>query len=124
MTKVGITGEDIRGRLLDQITHAENVVYACQKNDTTLLTFARDTIQLNKIAMENPLEGYTFPPTHGQVPLLEDLNDDQLIYNFRIMCQVMHAEISIMRALNQFSTGSYFKAAYNINRSYKGNSTI
>jgi hypothetical protein len=120
MTKVGINGADVRDVILDQITEAENVIGLNAKNDSTLLAFAKETMQLNKQAIESPTEGYTFPPTHGVVPLLENLTEDQLIYNFRILCNIMYAELYIMRALNQFSTGSYLKAAYNIRKSYKG----
>ncbi|KAL0483630.1 tetratricopeptide repeat protein [Acrasis kona] len=119
LSRSNITGEDdLRANALKQLLAAETLLESHEKDDSHILSFAKDTARINKTAVQPLVEGYTFPPTEGAVPALDDMTDAQLIRNFRLLAQVMHAEIYVIKATLQYYASSMLKAANNIRKGY------
>jgi hypothetical protein len=106
------------GDVLQHIVRAEASLANAEKSNETILAFAEHTMQLNAAAVENPVEGYSFPQTPASEVKLELLTDDQLIHNFRIVCRMVSAELLLMRGIAQVMVGSYLKSVYNIRTGY------
>ncbi|KAL0484778.1 tetratricopeptide-repeat protein [Acrasis kona] len=115
-----ITGENhLRVDAKKQLEMTESLLDNHERDDNQILGFAKDTIRLNRLAITTIVEGYRFPPNEGAVPLLDDLDDAQLIYNFRILVHAMRAEIAVSKAMLHYYASSLLKSAYYIRKGYK-----
>jgi len=105
--------------MLEDLNRADEVLSSVYRlSDYDILELAKRTIQMNKQAYENPVQGYTSPPLNAYE--LENLSEKQLLENFRLDIETAQAEVSMQRGIVQFQNNSFLRGAYNLRKGWKG----
>ncbi|KAL0476936.1 ttc39a [Acrasis kona] len=108
---------------LQLIEDATKLAEKIEKSTASILELAHSTIELNKNALNNPVEGYIFSEIQNvdqEKSLILEFQDDVLIENFKLNIQVCQCELFLMKTYLQFLSGSYLKAAYNMRNAFLG----
>jgi hypothetical protein len=119
LIKNNITGHtSVKEAMLEDLNKADEVISAASRlSDENLLKLARNTIEMNQKAIDNPVEGYN--TSRQDAISLEQLTEQQLLDNFRLDVETAQAEVSMQRGIVQFQANMYLRGAYNLRKGWK-----
>jgi tetratricopeptide (TPR) repeat protein len=110
-------------KVLNIISDAEKLVNEIESSDERVLVFAKHNMQLNARAEREPPEGYPTTEQESKIDVTK-YSQTQLIAHYKIINQIMSAELNIVRGGMQFMTASYVRAVYNIRLAMKAYETL